>query len=430
MNLRVLLTIVVVLFLVVGGAAPPGGPSTTHAADRSSQSADVFDQRIMPIFKSPNPSSCTQCHLSGVDLKDYLLPSSDKSFLSLRDQGLIDVKKPGDSKILKLIQMGSGDKPGANLINEKVRKAEAEAFAVWIEACCADPKLRDAPKLDTAEQAKPARPVEVIRYGRTDRLLESFERNVWSLRFRCMNCHTEGTPQNDKLRKEHGDRVAWFKKAGPEATMDYLRDSKLIDLKQPEKSLLLLKPLGAVEHGGGVKFVLGDQGYKSMRTWIEDFAAIVNGKYSKAADLPATPPCPERFGTEVWFKISDTPPEWGDKLLQVTIYAWDADKKAWEAEPVATSDRAVWGKGKLWQHNLTLLAARDSKRAEAWKKGKPGLPPGRYLVRVHVDGDGKIARDWQATRGEGDYVGQAEFEARWPEGYGSMTVVEARKIRR
>ena len=51
-------------------------------------------------------------------------------------------------------------------------------------------------------------------------MLESFERNVWSMRFRCMNCHTEGTPQNDKLRKDHGERVAWVKKAGAEATMD------------------------------------------------------------------------------------------------------------------------------------------------------------------------------------------------------------------
>ena len=38
-----------------------------------------------------------------------------------------------------------------------------------------------------------------MRHGRKDRMLASFESNVWSLRFRCMNCHTEGTPQNDKL---------------------------------------------------------------------------------------------------------------------------------------------------------------------------------------------------------------------------------------
>lgn len=71
------------------------------AAAESNDAADVvFQQRIMPIFKSPNPSSCTQCHLAAVELKDYIQPSSEKTFLSLRDQGLIDLQTPGESKIL------------------------------------------------------------------------------------------------------------------------------------------------------------------------------------------------------------------------------------------------------------------------------------------------------------------------------------------
>ena len=69
--------------------------------------------------------------------------------------------------------------------------------------------------------------------------------------------------------------------------MDYLLASKLIDPTNPEKSLLLTKPLGEVKHGGGIKFVVGDQGYKAFRAWIEDVAAIKAGKYATAADLPA-----------------------------------------------------------------------------------------------------------------------------------------------
>ena len=67
---------------------------------------EVFENRIAPIFKSPNPSSCAQCHLAGVDLKDYLLPDAEKTFRSLRDQGLIDLDAPEKSKIVKLIDMG------------------------------------------------------------------------------------------------------------------------------------------------------------------------------------------------------------------------------------------------------------------------------------------------------------------------------------
>jgi hypothetical protein len=249
------------------------------------------------------------------------------------------------------------------------------------------------------------------------------------MRFRCMNCHTEGTPQNDKLVKEHGPRVAWFKKGGPEATLDYLLASKLIDYKEPEKSLLLTKPLNIVKHGGGIKFVVGDQGYKAFRSWIEDVVAIKNGKYTTAADLPAKETGPKQFGTEMWLKIDKTPDAWGDKLLRTDVYAWDATANAWEKEPIATTDRMVWGKGKVWQHTVTLLAAPGSERAKLWAKRKPTLPPGKYLVKVYVDGAEKAKKDWKAALGPDEFVGQAEFQARWGEGYGAMTVVDGGRVR-
>jgi hypothetical protein len=398
---------------------------TARAADDPKA---VFEQRILPIFKSPNPSSCVQCHLAGVDLKDYILPSADGTFRSLRDQGLIDLTTPERSKILTLIQMGSEDSKGP-AVHAKTRKAEYEAFAAWIKACAADPALRDAPKLDPKEVARPAAPDAVLRHGRTDRLLASFEQSVWALRFRCMNCHTEGTPQNDKARKEHGDRVAWVKKAGPKATMDYLLSSRLIDPAAPEKSLLLLKPLGAVKHEGGIKFAPGDQGHKAFRQWIEDVAAIKTGKYTKATDLPAAKPGPLQFGTEAWLKLENTPPAWGDKLLQVDVYAWDAKANAWEASPVASSDRVVWGKGKAWQHTVTLRADPASDRAKAFAR-KPALPPGKYLLKVYVDTDGRLAKDWTAALGEADYVGQVEVRGAWKEGYNQMTVADAGRVKK
>src|SRR5215470_15425860 len=89
-----------VLVLLLGSAQAPSAESTAR---------EVFEKRLLPIFKSPNPSSCVQCHLAGVDLKDYILPSAEKTFRSLRDQGLIDLAAPEKSKILTLISMGSAD---------------------------------------------------------------------------------------------------------------------------------------------------------------------------------------------------------------------------------------------------------------------------------------------------------------------------------
>jgi hypothetical protein len=362
-----------------------------------------------------------------VDIKDYILPSAKDTFLALRDQGLIDLAKPENSKILTLINRGADDVKAAGLMSAKKQKEEYEAFAAWIKACAADPALKNAPKPDKAP-ALATKPAEVVRHARKDWMLESFKTNVWSLRFRCMNCHTEGTPQNEKLVKEHGERVAWFKKGGPEATMEYLLSSRLINTENPEKSLLLTKPLGEVKHGGGIKIVVGDQGYKQIRAWVEDVAAMKTGKYATADDLPPKETGPRQFGTEAWLRLNNTPAAWNGKLLQVDVYAWDAKTGAWEKEPVATSDRMCGDKG--WQHTVTLLAPAGSDRAKAWEKGKPSLPAGKYLVKVYVDSAGKATKDWKSSLGPDEFVGETEFQGRWAEGYSSMTVVEASRVKK
>src|SRR5215468_8307840 len=99
-------------------------PCAAFASAAEPSAREVFEQRLAPIFKSPYPSSCVQCHLAGVDLKDYILPDHEKTFRSLRDQGLVNLDKPEDSKILKLIQMGEKDTKAAALIHEKVRNLE------------------------------------------------------------------------------------------------------------------------------------------------------------------------------------------------------------------------------------------------------------------------------------------------------------------
>ncbi|MEI7688556.1 MAG: hypothetical protein WCL32_26415, partial [Planctomycetota bacterium] len=312
---------------------------------------EIFEKRLLPIFRSPDPSSCVQCHLAGVDLKNYIRPSHEETFVVLRERGLIDLDNPEKSKILQLIRMGADAKAGAALIHQKNRTAEYDAFAAWIKESAADPALR---RLPAAKEVAPLPAVEVVRHARKDRVVESFTNSIWALRFRCMSCHMEGTPENVKLVAKHGPRMAWFKKDGPEAALDYLLASRLIDVKNPRKSLLLLKPLMEIEHGGGKKMIVGDQGYQLFLGFLEDYAKIKNNAYPDAVSLPVEA-VPARFGTNIWLKLTNTLPDWGDRLVQVDVYAKNAAGD-WEPRPIATSDRQVWGKGQLWQHNLTLLA--------------------------------------------------------------------------
>ena len=74
------------------------------SANEEPTSLELCEERIRPILLSEDPSSCVQCHLSLVDLKDYILPSHQQTFASLNAQKLIDLKNPDKSKILKLFR--------------------------------------------------------------------------------------------------------------------------------------------------------------------------------------------------------------------------------------------------------------------------------------------------------------------------------------
>jgi hypothetical protein len=408
-------------------------PAKPPVLDRTSPQ-EIFEKRIMPIFRSPNPSSCVQCHLADVDLKNYIHPSHKKTFVSLRDQGLVNLDNPSESKILKLIKMGEGDRQGATLITEQVRKLEFEAFAEWIKASCADPQLRSAARLAAADLARPAKPDEVIRHGRTDRLLESFVQNVWAYRERCLSCHMQGGNAFAKHAAKHGEKVmGWMNREGAEATMRYLMSSELLDTAKPERSLLLTKPtVDGVTHGGGRKMIAHDLAYKGFRLWLEDYAAVVKGKYTQVADLPPPGNAPLAFDAhQIALGIDNTPPAWSAHLVQVTVHAWNMQTKSWEAEPIAMGKSPVWPKRPIWQQHLTLLAAKGSDRARTWEKAKPILEPGRYLIKVHVDFQDRLKGDFRAELGAADFVGQAEIDTPWkPGGGASVTRLEASQLRR
>ncbi len=384
---------------------------STAAVSNSETALVVFEKRILPIFQAAKPSSCTECHLSGVDLKDYIHPSQEKTFASLVNAGLIDVKTPDSSKILKFINRRP-DQP--TIIIDKIRQLEHEAFQAWIRAAVKDPKLL---AVKATESLGPQVPDEVIRHARKNRVLASFIDNVWTEVGRCAACHSPD--KNQKQVKEHGEQVSWITLRDPAATLTHMVEAGIINTDEPLESLLLTKPSLQVEHGGGQKIVVGDRTYKQFRRFIDDYASLVNAKYTAADELPAESD-EVSLVTEIWFKLTDVPAKFDKMLLQADLYRWEGEK--WSASRVATADRLVFGKGKLWQHSLSLTAPRDSTLAGEMKSKR--LPGGKYLVKLYIDQTGKLQKDFRAELGEEELVGQIEFESQWPVGYGSMTVVK------
>ena len=383
----------------------------TRLTGSSTNSLTLFEKRILPIFQSKNPSSCTECHLSGVELADYIRPSQEETFASLVDAGLIDIESPDDSKILRFINR----RPEApDLITDKVRQQEHDAFQAWIRAAVKDADLAGA---TTTIAAGPQVPAEVIRHARTDRVLSSFIDNVWTEVGRCAACHSPA--RNKKQVQEHGEQVSWITLNDPEATLKYMVEAGIVNSDEPLDSMLLTKPSMQVEHGGGQKMVVGDRTYKQFRRFVDDYARVVNGEYASAEDLPEEPG-EVSIVTYVWLKLTNVPAKYDRMLLQADLYRWEGT--AWSTERVASSDRPVFGKGKLWQHSLSLTAPRGSVWAEDMKSKR--LPEGRYLVKLYIDRTGKLKKDFRAELGDEDLVGEIEIESRWVVGYGNMTVAD------
>jgi hypothetical protein len=259
----------------------------------------------------------------------------------------------------------------------------------------------------------------VVRHLRRDRVLTSFVDNVWSEVGRCAACHSPD--RNGKQVKEHGEHISWIRLGDPQATLDHLREHELINISAPEKSLILLKPLNQVKHGGGQKMLVGDRTYKQFRAFLDDYAASLAGKYQSPAELPQSRAEVSQV-TDIWFKLEGVPKEYDKLLLQVDLYRWDEQAQAWSSAPWANGDRAVFGGGQLWQQHLSVTAPRDSERAKLLA-ANPFLPAGKYRAKIYLDRQKKLERDFRAELSDEELVGAVEFDSRWPSGYGKMTIV-------
>lgn len=417
---------------------------------------ELFESRIMPIFNSPEPSSCVQCHLSSVDLKDYILPSSQDTFLALRDQGLVNVESPEDSKILNLISMGDLDDDRlAKRIHAKTRQAEYEAFRAWIQSCCEDVNLVTT-KRKVTEEAGPDVTNKVIRHSRKDRVLDSFVRNIWSQRMRCFPCHTPGDidPKNPMHKQpaerykefvaKYGQRMNVFKET-PEATLRALAASSrrthkdalpLLNVEDPMQSLLLLKPtarlpgkgedgkllppssVAPVSHMGGIKMHKDDFSYKAFANWLIDYAAATQGGYVADKELPLD----NWYPTMHVLRIKNAPQDWENMAtVQLFVQAWNEESEAFEKKPIAFTQSKVTPRKII---NGTLFMLANDKQKQAWNPEGEQLAPGRYRIQAFLDREEAIQDSPGLMLNENKPDAQWEIDASWKEGFKNAQIID------
>ena len=382
-------------------------------------SVAVFNRRILPILRSEKPSSCTECHLSGVDLKQYIVDDPGETFAALRAAGLVDVERPEQSELLKLIERRP-EKP--SLINEAVRREEAAAFRAWLTEASKDSAMLAK---QSAAKVGPVVPDEVIRHTRADRVLESFRDEVWTEIGRCTGCHTPGL--NKKQVEEFGESVSWIVPDDPAATLAKLVESENINREKPMESRLLTKPAMIEDHAGGKKLVPGDRTWNQFTRFLNDYSATVSGRFNTAKSLPVadeefTLALPMENGP--WVKMTDIPPDYAEAFIRVDVFPAESEtsppSENMPISRIAIAERLAW-KG-VWQQTLTLAAPKNSALAEK-HLSRRNLPAGSFRDRVFADRDGREPTAPPESWNDEVFIGESEVTSDWKRGFGRPTVI-------
>lgn len=385
------------------------------AAEPSESASDLFTRRIVPIVQSSRASSCTECHFGGVDLRQYVLDDAAQTFAALKSAGLVDVTKPGESKLLTFINR----KPEKeNPALAKVRAEEYAAFKSWIEAAARDPAMLAANV--AAKSVGSPLPVEVVRHGRHDRVLQSFIENIWVEVERCENCHSSA--KNQRQVKQHGEQISWMVPGDPAATLATIIDHDLINVADPDRSLILQKPLAQVEHGGHIKFPVGSRNDKQYRRFLHDYAAIVKGQYRTVADLPP-PPGEFTVATGQHLRITDFDASLRGRLIRVDLFAADGGSAE---RRVATGDGRIGDKDQ-WQSLVFAVVPREADSARVALTRRL-IPAGRYTAKVYVDRTERIEKNRDEEFDERDFIGTLSLDGSWKPGYLPPKILSAKTL--
>lgn len=339
--------------------------------------AEIYQRRVIPLLQSSKASSCSQCHLQGLKLDDFLTTDPKATFASLRSRGWINVEKPDESKFLEFI---AKTPERSNDLMDQVRKSELESIRAWIKAAVRDPDSLNTPlpRLDDLKLDE-----ELIRHSRSDRVMARFIDSVWSQFERCANCHSPD--RNAKQVAKAGEQMSWIVPNSPEETLHLLERRKLIDIEQPERSLLRTKGLGLNEHGGGVKFPVDGQTDREWKQFLEDYASIKKDRYRKSADLPRASSI-RTWRTGYHLRVKDLTDLEPGQYAVVLVYAMD-EKGNVSSEAVAFSEGRISKDGTSWGSSLMILepiSKRGTHESVDWSQH---FPDGKYRLRWLVVDD-------------------------------------------
>lgn len=237
-----------------------GAPETACTPEAG---LELYERRIAPLLEDDRPSTCNQCHLSGIDLSLFLQDTPCATMACMVEEGLVDLDSPDTSVVLSWIDRAQ---PSGGITEDTIA-TERQAMLDWIEMTAAcdgqlcepvDEPCGQPPDETHCEFPPPVyEPMSLDDPGDcSDLTLELVWREkVYSWRSRCFPCHF------DSHDEQFDEAPPWIATGDCNpASLTTLHNAErlgYLDAEDPMRSLLLTKPLdeefGGVEHGGGPK---------------------------------------------------------------------------------------------------------------------------------------------------------------------------------
>lgn len=338
---------------------------------RAETPAEIYQRRVIPLLQSTQESSCSACHLQGIQLTDLLSSDPQATFASLRSRGWIDLDQPSESKLLQFISKKPD--PSTELM-DRVRESELEAIGAWIRAAVQDPESLKAPLPELKDLLLDE---ALIRHARKDQILHRFIDVFWSQFERCANCHSPD--RNAKQVDKHGEKMSWIVPNSPADTLRLLEERKLINVDDPLASPLKTKALGKDDHGGGIKFPVDGQTDREWGKFLIDYGAIKKKHYQTSAELPVYESI-RTFRTGFHLKIRDLPKLSAGQYAVVLMDRLDSDGRVTEAA-VAMGEGRVAQDGVSWSTTLVVLEPSHLRKTQKPVDWHGLLRDGKYQLR-------------------------------------------------
>ncbi|MCA9628924.1 MAG: hypothetical protein KC766_14695 [Myxococcales bacterium] len=269
---------------LAGSALPSCATTEDDYACTAEDNLALFKRKIQPLLSDEHPSSCNQCHLTGVNLAAFARETPCETMACLEAEGLADPDDPDNSLVLAWIARAAPSSP----LSPSAASLEFQAFRSFLryqsecgDQVCAGVTCSSQAGGDVCVAKREPAVLDIPDEGGCDdkQLEQLFADSIYRWRGRCYPCHFDSTkPEDDAPKWINASQVC---DVASLATLHNVESSGYIRTDKPEKSWLLLKPLaeeaGGVEHGGHTKFKdQEDVAYQAFLYFIQRYAECKN----------------------------------------------------------------------------------------------------------------------------------------------------------